>query len=462
MDNSKHTMMTTKPVGELIIKMAAASIVIMLVTALYNLTASYFVSHLGTNAIAAVGVSFPLQAVIQAIGFFFGQGAGNYISRSLGALEHDKAAKMAATGFFSAFFISTLLSISCLLFLNPLVRLLGATDSILPFAVDYLRWIIIAAPFMVSSFMLNNLLRFQGAANLAVIGIVSGVVVNVGLTPLFIFTFDMGMTGAALAGMISQIISSLVLFLIVCYGKDIVRIRFGNFTFKFSVYKNIINGGTPSFLRQGLLSVSTILLNHAAGNYGESVIAALSVVTRIVMIAAAIVLGIGQGYQPVCGFNYGAGLFQRVRSGFWFTVRSTTIFLIIAALAGYIFSPQLISIFGHEDKIVIDVGSHALRFQCLILPFSAFIIVMNMMLQTTGKTVPASILALSRQGLFLIPLLYTLVPLWGVLGIELCTPIADSLTFILTIILGRKALTELKQGGNESHIGFVKKENRKD
>lgn len=442
---TRYEMMTTQPLKGLILKMALPSVVIMLVSAIYNLTASYFVSHLGTNAVAAIGVSFPMQAIIQAIGFFFGQGAGNYISRALGAKQTQKAEKMAATAFFSAFFFGTLISLVCLMFLTPFAKMLGATSNILPYAVDYLRLIMIAAPFMVSSFMLNNLLRFQGSASLAMIGIVAGAVLNIGLTPLFIFTFDMGMTGAALATMISQIVSSVLLFVIGYVNKSTVKIRFQNFIFKSAVYKQIVQGGTPSLLRQALLSISTILLNHAAGNFGEPVIAAISIVGRIIMIAAAIVLGIGQGYQPVCGFNYGAKLYGRVWSGFWFTVRSTTIFLIIVAAAGFIFAPDLIGLFGHDNQMVIEVGSHALRFQCMILPFSAWIIVTNMMLQTTGKAIPASILALSRQGLFLIPLLYTIVPLWGVLGIELCVPIADGLTFLFTIILGRKALLELRQ-----------------
>jgi putative MATE family efflux protein len=438
-------MLTEQPVKKLVLTLALPSVIIMLVTAIYNLTASYFVSYLGTNAVAAIGVIFPMQAIVQAIGFFFGQGAGNYVSRALGAKNHQDAEKMSATAFFSAFFLSALLTIITLLNLTDFARALGATSSILPYAVDYLRFIILAAPFMVISFMLNNLLRFQGAANLALIGIVAGTVLNMGLTPLFIFTFDMGMTGAALATMISQIVSAVLLFVIGNCHKSTVRIKVRNFVFKPAVYKDIIANGSPSLFRQALLSLSTILLNNAAANYGESVIAAISIVGRIVMIASSIVLGVGQGFQPVCGFNYGAKLYHRVLSGFWFTLRFATIFLFIAAICGAVFAPNLISLFGHNDKTVIDVGSHALRFQCIILPFSAWIIVMNMLLQTIGKSMPANILALSRQGLFLIPLLYTIVPLWGVLGIELCTPIADGLTVILTVILGRKTLIELRQ-----------------
>ena len=443
--------MTTQSLKGLILKMALPSVIIMLISAIYNLTASYFVSYLGTNAVAAIGVSFPMQAIIQAIGFFFGQGAGNYISRALGARETQKAEKMAATAFFSAFFIGVLISIICLLFLTPFARMLGATSGILSFATDYLRLILIAAPFMVASFMLNNLLRFQGLASLAMIGIAAGVVLNIALTPLFIFTLDMGMTGAALATMISQIVSSILLFIIAQRNKNAVKIRLGNFISKPAVFKQIIRGGTPSLLRQALLSISTVLLNHAAGSFGEPVIAAISVVGRIVMIAAAIVLGIGQGYQPVCGFNFGARLYDRVLSGFWFTVRFTTIFLIGVSIAGFIFAPQLIALFGQGDQMMIDVGSRALRFQCLILPFSACIIVTNMMLQTIGESLPASILALCRQGLFFIPLLYTIVPLWGLLAIEICAPIADTLTFILTVFLGRKALRKLKRASLSLH-----------
>jgi putative MATE family efflux protein len=437
-------MMTEQAVNTLIIKMAVPSVVIMLVSAIYNLTASYFVSYLGTSALAAIGVSFPVQAVIQAIGFFFGQGSGNFISRALGARENSKAENMAATGFFSAFIAGLLIAIFGLLFLTPLAKALGSTETILPYSKDYLRYILIASPFMVSSFLLNNLLRFQGAANMAMIGIVTGAILNIGFTPLLIFGFNMGMKGAAIATMLSQMTSCAILLFLGRTRNCVVAIRFKNFTHRWSDYSNIVRGGTPSLLRQALLSISTILLNHAAGNFGDSVIAGISIVGRIIMIFAAVVLGIGQGYQPVCGFNWGAKRYDRVRKGFWFTVWVSTVFLSIAAVVGYFFAPELIALFGDNNSEVINIGVHALRFQCYILPFSAYIIVMNMLLQTTGKALPACILALARQGMFLIPLLYIIVPFWDVLGIELCTPISDALTFILTVIMGRRMLRELK------------------
>ncbi|MDR0623339.1 MAG: MATE family efflux transporter [Treponema sp.] len=432
--------MTTEPVEKLVCQLAVPTIIIMMVSALYNMADTYFVGSLGTSATAAVGISFSFMAIIQAVGFFFGQGTGNYISRALGAQNSRDAEKMAATGFFTAFIIGALLTVAGTRFLTPLIRSLGATDTILPYARDYLRFILLGAPFMISSLMLNNLLRFQGSAFTGMIGMISGAALNIILDPLFIFVFHMGVMGASLATMISQTVSCTLLFIIGCTGKNNVRILPRNFSPRGRTYREIVRGGLPSLLRQGLMGLATILLNHAAGRYGDAVIAAMSIVNRVFLVAGSALLGFGQGFQPVCGFNYGAKLYGRVKQAFWFCLRLSIVALVILGIICFIFAPDIIAFFRKDDPVVIKTGALALRFQCFTFPLAGWIILNNMMLQTMGKAVPAGILAFARQGLFLIPLLFTLVPSLGVLGIQLCIPIADLCTFILALPLGISVL----------------------
>jgi putative MATE family efflux protein len=434
--DKKFEMMTTAPVERLVVKQAIPSIIIMMVSAMYNMADTYFVSSLGTSAVAAVGVSFSLMNIIQAVGFFFGHGSGNFISRALGAQNAAEAEKMAATGFFSAFILGAAIAISGTVFLSPLARLLGSTGTILPYAHDYLRFILIGAPFMVSSFMLNNLLRYQGSASFGMIGMVSGAVINIGLDPLFIFVFHLGVKGAALATMISQTASCVLLFFVGCTRGGNVRISPRNFSPSPQKYKEMFRGGSPSLLRQAVASLAVVLLNHAAGAYGDAVIAAISIVNRIFLLSGSVVIGFGQGFQPVCGFNYGAKRYDRVKKAFWFCLRISTVLLIIIAVACFILAPDIIAFFRKDDPQVISVGTLALRAQCFSFPLLGWILLVSFMLQTMGKGVSASVLAFSRQGLFLIPLLFLLVPPFGVLGIQLCTPIADFFTFLLSLPLG--------------------------
>jgi putative MATE family efflux protein len=436
----KFEMMTTEPVEKLVCQLAAPTITIMMVSALYNMADTYFVGSLGTSATAAVGISFSFMAIIQAVGFFFGQGSGNYISRALGARNSPDAEKMAATGFFTAFIIGAFLAAAGTRFLSPLLRSLGATETILPYARDYLRFILLGTPFMISSLVLNNLLRFQGSALTGMIGMISGAALNIILDPLFIFVFHLGVMGASLATMISQMVSCMLLFVIGCTGKNNVRILPRNFSPRIKTYKEIVRGGVPSLLRQGLLGLTTILLNHAAGRYGDAVIAAMSIVNRVFLMAGSALIGFGQGFQPVCGFNYGAKLYGRVKQAFRFCLRLSTVILFILGIAGFILAPGIIAFFRKDDPVVIQTGALALRFQCVTFPLLGWIFLTNMMLQTMGKAVPAGILAFARQGLFLVPLLFTLAPLLGVLGIQMCIPIADLCTFILTLPLGISAL----------------------
>lgn len=348
-DNYVH--LTTAPVPRLITSLAVPTIISMLVTSFYNMADTYFVGKINTQSTAAVGIVFSVMSIIQAVGFFFGHGSGNYISRKLGAQETVDAEKMASTGFFFALFVGAVLAVLGLLFLTPLSLALGSTHTILPYTERYLEIILLGTPFMTASLVLNNQIRFQGNAAYAMVGIVSGAVINVVLDPILIFVCDMGISGAALATVISQICSFILLL---CMGRrgGNIRIRYRNFTPTLAFIKEIIGGGTPSLTRQGLASVATILLNVAAGAYGDAAIAGMSIVTRISMFINAFLIGFGQGFQPVCGFNYGAGLYARVRQGFWFCVKVGFFFLLVCAVAGMGYAEEIVSIFRKETLLL--------------------------------------------------------------------------------------------------------------
>jgi len=435
--------MTQKPVERLIWSMAIPTIISMLITSIYNMADTFFVSRISTSASGAVGVAFSLMAIIQAIGFTFGTGAGNYISRLLGQKNKSYAAKVAATGFYSAFGLGALLAIAGILCLNPLVYVLGATDTIAPYAKDYILYILMGMPYMTSAFVLNHILRFQGSALYAMIGIGTGGGLKNILDPIFIFTLDLGISGAALATIISQFISFLLLLHYSGAG-DTIRIRFKHFTFSWELYREILRNGLPSFYRQTLASLAVICLNFGAGIFGDAAIAAMSIVARIFQFAVLAVLGFCQGFQPVCGFNYGAGRFDRVLRSFGYSVRTVAVALVILGAVGYAAAPRLIALFRKEDLDVIAIGTRALRLQCLALPLTSWIIPANMLLQTIGKSARASLVSISRQGLFFIPAILLLPGRLGLLGIQICQPIADALTFFTTLLVTASVLKSLQ------------------
>ncbi len=438
----KFHQMTEEPVGQLICRLALPCIISMLVTAFYNMADTFFVGMLKSNsATGAVGVVFSLMAIIQAVGFFFGHGSGNFISRELGKHNYEEASNMAATGFFSALAAGLLICVLGQIFLEPLAYFLGSTDTILPYAKAYLRVILIGAPWMTASLVLNNQLRFQGSAAYAMVGIASGAVLNIGLDPLLIFVFGMGVAGAAWATIFSQFVS-FCLLLIGCTKGGNLHIHISRVQLKWPYYAMIIKGGLPSLARQGLASVATICLNQAARSYGDAAIAAMSVVQRIMMFGASAMIGFGQGFQPVCGFNYGARLYHRVKEGFWFCVKTSTVFLFAVGTLGFIFAPQLVALF-RDDPQVIAYGATALRFQCVTFCFQGWVVMSNMMLQTIGRTAPATFLAMARQGVFFIPLVWILSAAFGMLGIQMTQTVSDCLTLICAIPIQLKVLREL-------------------
>ena len=442
MKRDNYSFLTTVPVPRVIGTLSVPTIISMLVTTIYNMADTFFVGHLDTPSTAAVGIVFSVMFIIQSIAFFFGHGSGNFISRELGAKRQQRAEQMATTGFVYAFGFGILTTLVGLAFLRPIAITLGATPTILRPTLDYMAIVLLGAPFMTAQLALNGQMRFQGNAHLAMLGVVVGAIMNIGLDPLLIFVCGMGVKGAAWATVIGQVSSFVLLLFLTRYGNNI-KLHIKHFNPSWLYIKEIAAGGTPSLMRQSLGSIATIMLNVAAAVYGDAAIAAMSIVNRIAMFIMSTVIGLGQGYQPLCGFCYGARLYGRVKEGFWFCVKVGTVFLVICAIAGYIFSEEIISTF-RDDPAVIGIGIDALRWQLASLPLCGLSMYSNMMLQTAGMTVRANVLAASRRGIFFIPLILILPHFFGLTGVEACQAAADVCTFLLTLPILTYTLRELK------------------
>ena len=442
MKRDNYTFLTHAPVHRVVLTMAIPTIISMLSTSLYNLADTYFVGKINTQSTAAVGVSFSVMAIIQAVGFFFGHGSGNYISRMLGAKERELAEQMASTGFVLSIVAGVIIAVLGQLFLTPLCIALGSTSTILPYTERYLGIVMLGAPFMTASLTLNNQMRFQGNASYAMCGILSGVVLNFVLAPLLILYFALGITGAAIATLTSQTFGFLMLFRMSRRSQNI-SIHISNVRFSRDFMKEIVFGGTPSLSRQGLGSLSTIMLNHAAGFYGDAAIAGMSIVTRLSFFIYAVVIGIGQGCQPLCGFCYGAKLYSRVREGFFFCVKLGTAFLSVCAILGFIFSEPIIALF-RDDPDVVAVGAVALDWQIISYPLVSTIVATNMIMQTIRKPVRANLVAAARSGLFFIPLIFILPHFFGLLGVEMCQAWSDVCAFSLSLPIAFSAFRDMR------------------
>lgn len=436
--------MTQTPIPRLIAGLAVPTIISMLVTSIYNMADTFFVSQLGTSAAGAVGIVFSIMAIIQAVGFTLGMGAGATSSRLLGQQQNARANAVASTAFFTALAFGLLLTVFGLLFIDGLMRLLGATGTILPYARDYARYILLGAPVMACSFVLNNVLRAQGRATLAMVGIGLGGVLNIGLDPFFIYTLNLGISGAAIATLISQCVSFGVLFSFYLRGKSIIKISARAIARDAGTYGLILKTGMPSFCRQGLASMSTVALNINAAVYGDAAVAAMSVVGRIFMFILSAMIGFGQGFQPVVGYNYGAKEYGRVRQAFWFTFKVGMVLLGVLAVIGFFVAPQAMALFRRDDMEVIAIGAFAMRAQCLALPLQPLIVCCNMTFQSVGKSWQATFLAAARQGIFFLPLILLLPQFMGLTGVQLTQPFADILSFGVAAVLAVRFFKELK------------------
>jgi len=461
-EEEKIRKMTTEPVHRLICSLAVPTIITMLVTGLYNMVDTFFVGQIGTEATAAVGLIFPVMAIIQAFGFFFGMGSGNFISRSLGAHNHDEAQTMASTGAVCALLFGGLILLMGYVFENALLFVLGAraelvSELAVSYAREYLSIILIGAPFSCLSFVLNNQLRFQGNAMFAMVALAVGAVINCVLDPLFIFTFGLEVKGAAIATVTGQFISCSLLY-IGSMKSDSLKIHFREFRPNAYYLKNIAVAGTPSLFRQSLSSVSTLCLNAAAGaavaaELADKSIAAFSISSKIMFFAFSAVIGFGQGFQPVCGFNYGAKRYDRVKEGYLFCLRFGFVILLILSVLGFIFAEPLISLF-RDDPDVVSIGKTALRFQCVSFTLLVVLTTTNMAYQNMGKVVGATVLALARQGITFIPVILTLPRLLdnSLLGVYLAQPIADVLAFLISVPMAIKLIRELTRMDKEEKL----------
>lgn len=430
--NEQYKKMTQTPIPSLIIRLGIPTTLSMLVTSVYNMADTFFVGKYGTSASGAIGVVFGLMAIIQAFGFMFGQGAGSVCSRALGAKEHGKASRFASTGFFAALFMGLLIMIFGIIFIDPFMKLLGSTETILPYAKTYAFYILLATPFMCSSCVLNNVLRFEGQATFSMIGLVSGGLLNIFGDWLLMSKFHLGVVGAGISTAVSQFISFLILLSMFLIGKTSSKLAWKNVSRDFADFSLICKTGFPSLVRQGLGSISTMMLNECAGVYGDAAVAAMSIVNRICFFTFATALGIGQGFQPVCAFNYGAQKYDRVKKAFLFTFMLGEIFLGTVALIGLQFTDSLIQIF-RDDPMVVQIGTLALGAQFIGQLFQPLAVCSNMMFQSVGKTKLATLLSMLRSGLFFVPILLILSHTLGLLGIQLAQAIADVLTTFVAI-----------------------------
>ena len=440
----KYQLMINTPISRLIPRLAVPTIISMLITSIYNMADTFFVSQLSTSASGAVGVNFSLMAMIQAIGFTLGMGSGNFMSRMLGAREQEKAQRACSTAVYTAFALGLLLAITGIANIDSLVRMLGATETIAPYAKDYGRYILIAAPYMTVSFVFNNHLRSQGNAALSMIGITTGGILNVILDPVLIFGLKMGISGAAIATIFSQFVSFTILLVLVIRSGNVLKPHPRYFTFQGWVYKEILSAGMPTLGRQGLASAASVLLNVASSGFGDAAVAAMSIVTRIMMFINSALIGFGQGFQPVCGFNFGAGRYDRVLEAYFFCRRVALVFLLVMGVIMFAISTPIMRLFRKEDAEVIRIGALALKMQCCLLPFQSYTIIGNMLTQSIGYSFRATLTAISKQVLFFIPAILILPPLLGIPGLQLAQPVADGLTFVLTQVIVVMVVKELR------------------
>lgn len=443
-ERKQYARMTGTPISNLIIKLSVPTIISMLVTNIYNTADTYFVSRLGTSASGAVGIVFAFMAFYQAVGFMCGHGAGSFVSRYLGAKEPDSAKSYAASSFLASLTLGTILSVLFYLNLNPVLYFLGSTDTILPYARQYALWILIAGPFLSASCTLNNLLRYEGRALYAMIGLTTGGILNIVGDPVFMFALGKGVSGAGMSTCFSQIISFIILLSMFRKGITVTDVRPRHASRSFEVYRNIIRVGSPSLLRQGLNALSTILLNQQAKAYGDPAIAAMSIVGRMAFFIGACAIGTGQGMQPVISFNYGAGKYRRVRESYRFTVKMSLVLLSVFAAVCLIFAGPIVSWFRNDPKVV-EIGTAALRWVCISSLFQTVSIPTNMMFQSIGMSGRAMFLSTLRTGLYYIPLIEILPELWGVTGIELAQPVADVLAALTSIPFAVTFLRYLKE-----------------
>ena len=446
--DEQYKKLTETPVNKLISSLAVPTIISMMITMIYNLADTYFVSKINVQSSGATGVVFSLMGIIQAFGFMYGQGAGSNISRLLGAKHIELAKKYCSSAFFYALISAVMVMVFGLIFLTPLMKLFGSTDTILPYARDYGKFILIAAPAMTTSCVMNNILRYEGMAKLAMVGLAAGGVLNMILDPILIFTLSLGISGAGIATAVSQYISMFILMIMFRSKKSQTSISFKYVSFKFEYFWNIVTTGVPSFARQGLNSMSNMVMNIQASVYGDPCIAAMSIVAKCSNLIFSVGVGIGQGFQPVASFNYGAKIYGRVKQGIKFTWKMGTIIVSTLSVVCFIFAKQVVSAFRSEAEIV-SIGTAALRFMCIAMIFLPTVMTGNMTFQSIGKRGRAFFLACLQNGLLFIPFVMILPKFIGLTGVEISQPIAYIISAVITVPLLISFMKQLTEAGKK-------------
>ena len=449
--DEQYNKMVNTPVSRLIAKLAVPTVISMLVTSIYNMADTFFVSQINTQASAAVGVVFPIMAIIQAFGFTLGMGSGSLVSIRLGQKRNSDANVIASTAFFGSIFFGGIVTLFGNLFTPQILRFIGASETVLPYAQDYATYIFWGAPFICASFVMNNDLRSEGKAYLSMIALTSGGILNIILDPIFIYGFKLGISGAAIATLVSQFISFSILLSFYLRKKTVVRINIKNVSVKDGTLWKIICTGIPSLARQGLASIASILLNTSAAVYGDAAIAAMSIATKILMFVASIMIGIGQGFSPVSGYNYGAKRYDRVKKSYFFMVTSGSSIMSFFAIIIFIFARQILHSFI-DDQAAIDIGVVALRWQVSFIPLHPLIVGTNMLMQSTRHIKSATFLSMNRQGVFFIPAILILPRILGLTGVEISQFVADvcsAITAIPFAIVFFKKLNMLEKEENE-------------
>lgn len=439
----KRTFMLTTPAHRLIPRMALPTIASMLVTSAYNLADTFFVSQLGTYATGAVGINSAIDSIIMMAGSFLAMGASSYASRLLGAREDEHAKQVASTCFFLAFLTGAAVLIFGSVFQDPLLRLLGATDALLPYSRDYCRYILLAAPFMASSFVMNHALRGEGSAVFSMAGMVTGAILNIGLDPIFIFGFGWGVAGASAATAISKLVSWGILITPYLRKKTLLTISPRYFHLNLPDLREVCAIGFAGFCRAGLSTLAAIVLNRIAVSFGESVLAAISVSNRITMFMTAACLGYGQGFQPVAGFCWGAKRYERLRGAYHFSQRSCLLAISFFALLVGLFAEPLLLLFTESDAQMLRVGVFSLRSQCLAMPFHGYCIMVNMLSAGIGRGRAAALLSMSRQGLFFFPVLPLLVGVFGQWGVASVQAVGDVLSMIPALFIIKRTMSDI-------------------
>ena len=447
--NTKLELLGSAPVPKALVSLGIPIMIGMLINALYNLVDAYFVGGLGESPMGAISIVFPLGQVVVGLGLMFGNGAASYLSRLLGRDDKDTANKVASTALYSSVIIGAILIIIATIFLKPILTLLGATDTIMPYALTYARIYIISCIFNVFNVTMNNIVASEGAAKTTMCALLLGAIINIGLDPLFIYTFDMGVAGAAIATAISQFVSTLVYLSYAFRKKSTFTFSIKAFEPTKQIFMEILKIGVPTLTFQLLTSLSIALINRASSGYGDSVIAGMGAVTRITSMGTLVVFGFLKGFQPIAGFSYGAKNFNRLREAIRTSILWSTIFCIIVGLLMFLFSEQIIAQFANGNEAMISVGKKSLMANGLSFFLFGFYTVYSSLFLALGKGTAGFILGACRQGICFVPVIFLLPIIWGMNGILYAQPIADILSVIIAVFM---ALNLHKQLSKEEQI----------